>query len=141
QRSWPDAESVAMLALQVGIEVEPDQAIAGARAFAVQHPRARNHRVLLARALATIGDMKDARATLEQLAKDYPNDTELLYLQGLLAYQDLRVQEADRFLARYLEISERQARTGPELPETANALMLRVQIAEEAGDLDAAYAL
>src|SRR5690606_20385444 len=96
QQQWPDSEAVAMLMLQVGMEVEPDQAIAGARAFAVQHPRARNHRVLLARALATTGDMRDARATLDALAKDYPDDFELLYLQGLLAYQDKRIDDAQR---------------------------------------------
>ncbi|MCK9509136.1 MAG: tetratricopeptide repeat protein [Pigmentiphaga sp.] len=141
QRQWPDSESVAMLALQIGVEIEPDQAIAGARAFAVQHPRARNHRVLLARALATIGEMGDARATLDKLSDDYPEDFELLYLKGLLAYQDKRVDDANRYLAQYLEISEQQAATGPELPETANALMLRVQIAEEGGKFDEAYEL
>src|SRR5690606_39460799 len=84
QRRWPDSESVAMVALQIGVEVEPDQAIAGARAFAVQQPRARNHRVLLARALATIGEMCHARATLAKLAEYKPEDFELLYSMGLL---------------------------------------------------------
>lgn len=141
QQQWPSSEAVAMLALQLGVDIEPDQAIAGARAFAVQHPQARNHRVLLARALATVGEMDDARDTLNQLVVDYPNDFELVYLQGLLAYQDKRLDDADRYLSRYLEVSEQQSATGPELPDTANALMLRVQMAQERGQLDAAYDL
>jgi len=140
----PDSEAAAMLALQMGIEIEPEQSVARARAFIATHAESRNLRVLLARALASLKDYDGARSELQALARANPEDFEILYMQGVLAYQSQRPSEADGYLKQYLDIHEQ--RIGADkglapLPEADNALFLRVQIAEDQQRYDDAFDL
>lgn len=108
----PDSEAAAMLALQMGVETEPDQSVARARAFIATHAESRNLRVLLARALASLKDYDGARDELQALARAYPEDFEILYMQGVLAYQSQRPADADGYLKQYLEVHEQRTATG-----------------------------
>ncbi len=140
----PDSEAAAMLALQFGAEAEPDQSVAAARVFLVAHPEARNLRVLLVRALASQKDFKGAKAELASMARANPEDFEVLYMQGALAYQAGQADEADTYLKQYLAIHEQRSSASnslPPLPEADNALFLRVQIAEDQGRFDDAFDL
>ena len=138
----PDSEAAAMLALQMGVETEPDQSVARARAFIATHAESRNLRVLLARALASLKDYDGARDELQALARANPEDFEVLYMQGVLAYQSQRPSDADGYLKQYLEIHEqRTAKGAAPLPEADNALFLRVQIAEDQQRYDDAFDL
>ena len=138
----PDSEAAAMLALQMGVETEPDQSVARARAFIATHAESRNLRVLLARALASLKDYDGARDELQALARANPEDFEVLYMQGVLAYQSQRPSDADGYLKQYLEVHEqRTAKGAAPLPEADNALFLRVQIAEDQQRYDDAFDL
>jgi len=138
----PDSEAAAMLALQMGVETEPDQSVARARAFIATHAESRNLRVLLARALASLKDYDGARDELQALARANPEDFEILYMQGALAYQSQRPSDADGYLKQYLEVHEqRTAKGAAPLPEADNALFLRVQIAEDQQRYDDAFDL
>jgi tetratricopeptide (TPR) repeat protein len=138
----PNSESAAMLALQIGMESQPERSLAQARTFIEAHPGSRNMRVLLARALATRKDFDGAAAELQAAASANPEDFELVYMQGVLAFQADRADRADSFFAQYLSVSDQRVAAGnPELPEAADALMLRVQIAEDQKRYDDAYAL
>ncbi|ODS71437.1 MAG: hypothetical protein ABS43_20765 [Bordetella sp. SCN 67-23] len=138
----PDSEAAAMLALQMGVETEPDQSVARARAFIATHAESRNLRVLLARALASLKDYDGARDELQALARANPEDFEILYMQGVLAYQSQRPSDADGYLKQYLEVHEqRTAKGAAPLPEADNALFLRVQIAEDQQRYDDAFDL
>ncbi|MEK7944410.1 tetratricopeptide repeat protein [Pigmentiphaga sp. YJ18] len=138
----PDSEAAAMLALQMGVETEPDQSVARARAFIATHAESRNLRVLLARALASLKDYDGARDELQALARANPEDFEILYMQGVLAYQSQRPSDADGYLKQYLEVHEqRTAKGAAPLSEADNALFLRVQIAEDQQRYDDAFDL
>lgn len=138
----PDSEAAAMLALQMGVETEPERSVARARAFIATHAESRNLRVLLARALASLKDYNGARSELEALARTDPEDFEILYMQGVLAYQSQRSPDADGYLKQYLEIHEQRTAQGlAPLPEADNALFLRVQIAEDQQRYDDAFDL
>jgi len=138
----PDSEAAAMLALQMGVETEPDQSVARARAFIATHAESRNLRVLLARALASLKDYDGARDELQALARANPEDFEILYMQGVLAYQSQRPSDADGYLKQYLDVHEqRTAKGAAPLPEADNALFLRVQIAEDQQRYDDAFDL
>ncbi|VCU68851.1 bacteriophage N4 receptor, outer membrane subunit [Pigmentiphaga humi] len=142
-QAQPDSETAAMLALQIGIESDPERAVARARAFVATHAEARSLRVLLARALASVKDFDGARSELEAMARANPEDFEIIYMQGVLAYQSERLDDADEYLRRYLDIHEqRSASAGAApLPEADNALFLRVQIAEDQRRYDDAFDL
>ena len=140
----PDSEAAAMLALQMGIESEPERAVARARAFIATHGESRNLRIMLARALASLKDYDGARSELQALARANPEDFEVLYMQGVLAYQTQRLSEADEYLRQYLDIHEQRVSGGRRrapLPEADNALFLRVQIAEDEKRYDDAFNL
>lgn len=138
----PDSEAAAMLALQMGVETEPEQSVARARAFIATHAESRNLRVLLARALASLKDYDGARDELQALARANPEDFEILYMQGVLAYQSQRPSDADGYLRQYLDVHEqRTAKGAAPLPEADNALFLRVQIAEDQQRYDDAFDL
>lgn len=140
----PDSTMAAMLALQLGIESEPEQSVAAARAFLAANPNARDLRVMLVRALAQKQDIEGARAELDAMARANPEDFEVLYMQGALAYQTGRLDEAEKYLAQYSAIETQRSAAGKPVPapaEADSALFLRVQIAEDQGRLEDAFKL
>jgi tetratricopeptide (TPR) repeat protein len=144
QALQPDSAIVAMLALQYGIQVDPDKSVAAARAFIAAHPDSRNMRVLLARALASTKDYDGALAELQSMAVANPKDVDVLYLQGVISYQAGKLPQADDFLSRYVD-AQAQARAHdksiPPSAEASDAQFLRVQIAEDQNRLDDAFNL
>ena len=144
QAAQPDSEAAAALVLQTGIESEPDKVIAATRAFIASHPKARELRVLLVRALAQVQDVDGARAELDSMSRANPEDFEVLYMQGALAYQTGQLDDAEKYLKQYSAIEDQRAAAGqpvPTPPEGNAALLLRVQVAEEQKRYDDAYEL
>ena len=144
QAAKPDSETAAMLVLQLGIETEPDQSVAAARAFLAANPNARELRVMLVRALAQKQDVDGARAELGSMARANPEDFEVLYLQGALAYQTGRLDDAEKYLKQYSDIDDQRSAAGKSVPgpaEADSALFLRVQIAEDQERYDDAFNL
>ncbi|GAA4339227.1 tetratricopeptide repeat protein [Pigmentiphaga soli] len=145
QAQQPQSEAIAAQALQYGIEVEPDRAIAGARAFIVSNPPARELRLMLVRALVTVKDFNGAQAELQSMANADPSDAEVVYMQGAVAYRAGDLDAADRFLQRYqaAQGSAAGATPGglPPLADGDSAVFMRAQIAEDQNRLDDAYEL
>lgn len=140
----PNSETAAMLVLQLGIESEPDQSVAAARAFLASNPNARELRVMLVRALAQKQDVDGARAELDAMARANPEDFEVLYMQGALSYQTGRLDDAEKYLKQYSDIDAQRSAAGKSVPgpaEADSALFLRVQIAEDQRRYDDAFKL
>jgi tetratricopeptide (TPR) repeat protein len=76
------------------------------------------------------------------MAKRNPEDFEVLYLQGLIAYQAGQVDQAKTFLNQFLAIQAQRAEAGAsDVPDPTNVLLLLADIAEQQKQPDEAFAL
>ncbi len=128
----PAWEFAAMLRLQFALEVEPETAIATARRFLDEHPDARDLRLMIVRAHAKKGDFVSAQTELAGMAHRNPEDFEVLYLQGLVAYQAEDLPQAKVFLQQFLDIEKQLVDAGASnVPDSTNVLLLLSDIAEQ----------
>ena len=138
----PQWEFAAMLLLQFGIETEPDRALEDARKFLTAQPEARDLRLMVVRAFAQRQDYVSAQTELAGMAKRNPEDFEVLYLQGLIAYQAGQVDQAKSYLNQFLAIQSQRAEAGAsDVPDPTNVLLLLADIAEQQKQPDEAFAL
>ena len=145
QLASPSSEDAAQRVLEYGMAVDPQRAVADARAFLAAHPTARKLHLMLAAQLAEAGDVQGALAELRAMARQAPEDFDLLLLQGQLLYQAQQPEEARRLLEQYVDVqNQRQSATAPGATDAgaaaAEAHILLSRIAEDQGRFDDAVA-
>lgn len=131
----PDSE-VAVLTLAQAIDDE-GKAIGVLEKFLAAHPGAREVRGAYARVLVNRKQFEPARRQFEVLLKDQPENLGTLYALGVLSLQLNDSKGAERYLTRFVELSDKSTDEEHER-DPSKALMILSQLAEERGDLKAA---
>jgi tetratricopeptide (TPR) repeat protein len=131
----PDSE-IALLTLAQVSDTEA-QATKVLQDFLATHPDAREVRAALARVLVNDKQFEAARQQFLALDKAQPDNPATLYALGVLSMQMSDPAGAEKYLARFVDVVEKQP--DDERDPTKAVLMLS-QIAEERGDIKGALA-
>ncbi|ALM85885.1 hypothetical protein ASB57_25675 [Bordetella sp. N] len=141
----PKSEAAAQRVLEYGMKVDPQRAAADARAFLARHPEARKLQLMLAAQLAEHNDYDGALSELQTMSRRSPEDFDLMFMQGQLAYKAGRLDQARGYLRQYLDVqSQRQRAIVPGATDAtaaaADARVLLARIDEDQGRYDEAIA-
>jgi tetratricopeptide (TPR) repeat protein len=141
----PKSEPAAQRVLEYGSRIDRDAAEAQAREFLGRNPNARRLHLMLIGQMADRGDYDGAQAELEAMSRRSPEDFDLLFIRGQLAYQTHHLEQARDLVGQYLEVQEqRQRSTAPgatnAVAAAADAHALLARIAEDQGRYDDAVA-
>ena len=139
----PSSEDAAMRVLDYGLPVDAATALRNAKAFARNHPDARQLRLMLAGKLAEEGDVDSALDELALMSAEFPEDFDLLFMRAQLAYRDQRLSQARAFLEEYVAVqTQRQAAIAAGASDAGGALVdaytMLARIAQDQGDPDLA---
>jgi tetratricopeptide (TPR) repeat protein len=138
----PRSEDAAMRVFEYGLAVDAQQAFRDAQGFAAAHPKARRLRLLLATQWAERREFDLAMAELVAMAKLDPEDIDLVFMQGQIAYRAKRLPEARNLLEQYVSRqSQRQLGAGDEGSGLVDAYQLLSRIAQDQGFFDDAVSL
>lgn len=138
----PRSEDAAMRVFEYGLAVDAQQAFRDAQGFAAAHPKARRLRLLLATQWAERREFDLAMAELVALAKLDPEDIDLVFMQGQIAYRAKRLPEARNLLEQYVSRqSQRQSGAPDEGSGLVDAYQLLSRIAQDQGFFDDAVSL
>jgi len=118
----PDWELAAMLEAQVLQKKSPAEAAKSLGAFVEKNPNAREARLNYARVLVLDKRLPEARKQFEAVANANPQNPEVIYAVGLLAFQLKDYKAAEGYMKRVLGLNYRD-------PDAARYLL--GQIAEE----------
>ena len=118
----PDWELAVLLEAQVLQKTSPAAAARRLGEFVAAHPEARDARMSYARVLVLEKRMPEARKQFEAVAQSSPQNPEVIYAVGLLAYQVKDYPAAEGYLKRVLGLNYRD-------PDAVRYLL--GQIAEE----------
>lgn len=126
-RQAADDESIVVRATQLLASEEGlrQEAMAELQAFVNRKPRSTEARFALARLLAQSGRRDEARSQFEAALEIEPQSPTILFSLAQLAYQTKHVEDAERYLRRYLDLPAEIER------ERDPALLFLGQIAEE----------
>lgn len=138
----PRSEDAAMRVFEYGLAVDAPQAFRDAQGFAAAHPKARRLRLLLATQWAERREFDLAMAELVAMAKLDPEDIDLVFMQGQIAYRAKRLPEARNLLEQYVSRqSQRQSGASDEGSGLVDAYQLLSRIAQDQGFFDDAVSL
>ena len=138
----PRSEDAAMRVFEYGLAVDAQQAFRDAQVFAAAHPKARRLRLLLATQWAERREFDSAMAELVAMAKLDPEDIDLVFMQGQIAYRAKRLPEARNLLEQYVSRqSQRQSGASDEASGLVDAYQLLSRIAQDQGFFDDAVRL
>ena len=138
----PRSEDAAMRVFEYGLAVDAQQAFRDAQGFAAAHPKARRLRLLLATQWAERREFDSAMAELVAMAKLDPEDIDLVFMQGQIAYRAKRLPEARNRLEQYVSRqSQRQSGASDEGSGLVDAYQLLSRIAQDQGFFDDAVRL
>jgi len=138
----PRSEDAAMRVFEYGLAVDAQQAFRDAQGFAAAHPKARRLRLLLATQWAERREFDLAMAELAAMAKLDPEDIDLVFMQGQIAYRAKRLPEARNLLEQYVSRqSQRQSGAPDEGSGLVDAYQLLSRIAQDQGFFDDAVSL
>ncbi len=138
----PRSEDAAMRVFEYGLAVDAQQAFRDAQGFAAAHPKARRLRLLLATQWAERREFDSAMAELVAMAKLDPEDIDLVFMQGQIAYRAKRLPEARNLLEQYVSRqSQRQSGASDEGSGLVDAYQLLSRIAQDQGFFDDAVRL
>ncbi len=138
----PRSEDAAMRVFEYGLAVDAQQAFRDAQGFAAAHPKARRLRLLLATQWAERREFDSAMAELVAMAKLDPEDIDLVFMQGQIAYRAKRLPEARNLLEQYVSRqSQRQSGASDEASGLVDAYQLLSRIAQDQGFFDDAVRL
>ena len=138
----PRSEDAAMRVFEYGLAVDAPQAFRDAQGFAAAHPKARRLRLLLATQWAERREFDLAMAELVAMAKLDPEDIDLVFMQGQIAYRAKRLPEARNLLEQYVSRqSQRQSGAPDEGSGLVDAYQLLSRIAQDQGFFDDAVSL
>jgi len=134
----PASEEAAQRVLEYGIAVDPARAVADARAFLARYPQSRKLHLSLAAQLAEGGDIPGALNELRIMARQAPEDFDLMLLQAQLLYKGGQPAEARRLLEQYVEVQTQRGSANARAADEAYVLLAR--IAEDQKQYDQAVA-
>ena len=138
----PRSEDAAMRVFEYGLAVDAQQAFRDAQGFAAAHPKARRLRLLLATQWAERREFDSAMAELVAMAKLDPEDIDLVFMQGQIAYRAKRLPEARNLLEQYVSRqSQRQSGASDAGSGLVDAYQLLSRIAQDQGFFDDAVRL
>ncbi len=138
----PRSEDAAMRVFEYGLAVDAQQAFRDVQGFAAAHPKARRLRLLLATQWAERREFDSAMAELVAMAKLDPEDIDLVFMQGQIAYRAKRLPEARNLLEQYVSRqSQRQSGASDEGSGLVDAYQLLSRIAQDQGFFDDAVRL
>ena len=138
----PRSEDAAMRVFEYGLAVDAQQAFRDAQGFTAAHPKARRLRLLLATQWAERREFDSAMAELVAMAKLDPEDIDLVFMQGQIAYRAKRLPEARNLLEQYVSRqSQRQSGASDEGSGLVDAYQLLSRIAQDQGFFDDAVRL
>lgn len=138
----PRSEDAAMRVFEYGLAVDAQQAFRDAQGFAAAHPKARRLRLLLVTQWAERREFDLAMAELVAMAKLDPEDIDLVFMQGQIAYRAKRLPEARNLLEQYVSRqSQRQSGAPDEGSGLVDAYQLLSRIAQDQGFFDDAVSL
>jgi tetratricopeptide (TPR) repeat protein len=124
------------------LAVDAQQAFRDAQGFAAAHPKARRLRLLLATQWAERREFDLAMAELVAMVKLDPEDIDLVFMQGQIAYRAKRLPEARNLLEQYVSRqSQRQLGASDEGSGLVDAYQLLSRIAQDQGFFDDAVSL
>lgn len=126
----PEWDQAALFEAQVLARESTTTALESLQRYVERNPQAKEVRLQLARALVAEKRYKDARHHFDQLMRDNPESSELLYPVAILALQQDDVATAEPLLRRLLDRGEPS--------EKSIAAFYLGQIADDRGDVDAA---
>ena len=130
----PDAELAALTSAQVSGDI--DSAIQQLEAFLVKYPKANEVRAAYGRILADNKQPDQARKQFELLLKDQPDNIATLYALGVMAMQANDLPGAEKYFSRFVSVLQDHPNDDR---DPSKVLHILAQIAEQRGDLDAAY--
>lgn len=138
----PRSEDAAMRVFEYGLAVDAQQAFRDAQGFTAAHPKSRRLRLLLASQWAERREFDLAMAEVVAMAKLDPEDIDLVFMQGQIAYRAKRLPEARNLLEQYVSRqSQRQLGAGDEGSGLVDAYQLLSRIAQDQGFFDDAVSL
>ena len=142
----PRSEDAAMRVFEYGLAVDAQQAFRDAQGFAAAHPKARRLRLLLATQWAERREFDLAMAELVAMAKLDPEDVDLVFMQGQIAYRAKRLSEARNLLEQYVSRQNQRQSGSPgsasdEGSGLVDAYQLLSRIAQDQGFFDDAVSL
>ena len=130
----PDSELAILTSAQVSGDI--DSAVKVLTGFLQQYPKANEVRAAYARLLVDNKQLDEARKQFLILLKEQPDNIATLFALGVIGTQTNNLDEAEKYFSRF--IAELEAHPNDER-DPSKALMILSQIAEQRGDLDAAY--
>lgn len=134
----PKHEGAAQRALEYGLGVNAEEAIAQARAFLLRHPEAGKLTLQLASHLARQDRIDEALGLIEQLQRRAPEDFDLMRVEAELNMQAGRLSRAKELLQAYIQVqTQRRAsvddQSSSAASDASDARLLLVQIAQKEG--------
>jgi tetratricopeptide (TPR) repeat protein len=130
----PDSELAILTTAQVSGDI--DAAIKVLTGFLEKYPNAREVRAAYARILVDAKQYEPARQEFLTLLKDQPDNVATLYALGVMAMQSNDVPNAEKYFTRFVTVL---ADHPSDERDPSKVLMILAQIAEQRGDVDAAY--
>jgi len=138
----PASEEAAQRVLEYGMAVDPARAVADARAFLARYPQSRKLHLSLASQLAEGGDIPGALNELRIMARQAPEDFDLMLLQAQLLYKAGQPAEARRLLEQYVEVQTQRGSANARATDAGaaadEAYVLLARIAEDQKQYDQA---
>ncbi|WP_343732031.1 tetratricopeptide repeat protein [Duganella sp.] len=130
----PDSELAILTTAQISGDIEAAMKLL--TGFLEQYPNAREVRAAYARILVDNKQYDEARKQFLTLLKDQPDNIATLYALGVLGTQTNDLAAAEKYFSRFVAVLEQHPN---DERDPSKALMILAQIAEQRGDLDAAY--
>lgn len=130
----PDSELAVLTMAQVSGDI--DAAGKVLTAFLEKYPKAREVRAAYARILVDSKQLEPARKEFLTLLKDQPDNIATLYALGVMAMQTNDLPEAEKYFTRFITVMDDHP---DDERDPSKVLMILSQIAEQRGDVDAAY--
>lgn len=130
----PDSELAVLTMAQVSGDI--DAAGEVLTAFLEKYPKAREVRAAYARILVDSKQLEPARKEFLTLLKDQPDNIATLYALGVMAMQTNDLPEAEKYFTRFITVMDEHP---DDERDPSKVLMILSQIAEQRGDVDAAY--
>ena len=148
RRAWrlaPDSDEAMQRLLEYGWEVDPEAALADARAYADRRPDSRKLQLMLVNRLSMRGDQAEALRRIADMRRRNPEDFDLMYYEAQLHVQASQYAPARALLQEYIDVQTQRRRTVRDEASNAesrvsDARLLLVRIAEREGKLDEAMA-
>lgn len=105
-RLKPGWEPAALLRAQLIAKSSRAEALEFLRGFIAKHPDAQDVRLAYARMLVAGNQFDEAHKQFVQLATELPNSSEIAMAAGLLALQMGKLEDAETYLSRTLELGQ-----------------------------------